>query len=360
MPVVDVNTVKEIVIDKELKELISESKKVYFENFDKHTKFGRCLFLSWYCSLGNCDFCYRTVEKKRIDQPSLAKRRKESIYTEALIAKKLNWDLEFLTGGYGIFPFDELVEISKVVSQIFQKKIWLNMGVMSRQQLEILKPYIEGFVASVETLEPKLHKRVAPGKPIAPFEHMLKTAKELGFKTGFTIILGLGEPKEDYSYVKDFIEKNNIDRLTYYALRPVKGTRYKQGPDPEYVAWWIANTRIDFPKLEITIGSAETRLPEISLMLDAGANMVTKLPGTRLFGTEGGLKFKEEVEKASRVFDSEFLYLPKIDWEEEVKNLDISDDRKEKLVLKLKEYETKRLLKKYKNFKSLVCEPCSS
>ena len=360
MPIEGINTVKHVQVDGELQKLIQKANRVYNQNFPKNTRFGRCLFLSWYCSLGNCDFCYRTVEKKRIEAPSLAKRRKESIYTEAIIAKKLNWDLEFLTGGYGILPFQDLLEISRVVSQIFGKKIWLNMGVMSKPQLEQLKPYVEGFVASVETLEPKLHKRVAPGKPIAPFEHMLRNAKEMGFKTGFTIILGLGEPKEDYKYVHDFIKKHDIDRLTYYALRPVKGTRYKQGPSPEYVAWWIAQTRIDFPKLEITIGSAETRLPELHLLLEAGANMITKLPATRLFGTEGGLKFKEEVEKAGRIFESEFLALPQIDWKKEVDRLDLTQDRKEKLLGKLLEYKEKRLLKKYKNFKSLVCEPCSS
>jgi biotin synthase-like enzyme len=360
MPVVDVNTVKEIVIDKELSLLIDKANKVYHENFSKHTKFGRCIFLSWYCSLGNCDFCYRSVEKKRIENPSMAKRRRESLYTEALIAKKLNWDLEFLTGGYGIFPFDELVEITKVMHQIFGEKIWHNMGVMSKTQLEILKPYVKGVVASIETLEPVLHKKVAPGKPLAPFERMITSAKELGMQTGMTIILGLGEPKEDYSYVYDFIKKHDLDRITYYALRPVKGTPYTKGPDPEYVAYWIAKTRIDFPKIEISVGSAETRLPEISLFLKAGANLITKLPSTRLFGTEGAVKFRDEVLSAGRIFDSEFLNLPVIDWEKEVSVLDISEDKKASLVLKLKEYETKRLLKKYKSFKSLVCEPCSS
>jgi len=298
----------------------------------------------------------------KIPDPQKAKRRKESLYTEALIAKKLDWKLEFLTGGYGIFPFPELVSISEVMHEIFEEKIWLNMGVMSKFQLEKLKPFVKGIVASIETLEPTLHYKVAPGKKLEPFSDMLKNAKELGFKTSMTIVLGLGEDESHYKYVYDYIKEHDLDRITYYALRPVKGTPYTNGPDPEYVAWWIAKTRVDFPKIEIAVGTSETRIPEINFLLRAGANIFTKLPSTRLFGTEGGVKIGEEVEKAGREFMSNFLSLPEnLNWKKEVETLKtIPEDSKERLVLKLEEYEVKRLNKKYMTFKSLVCEPCSN
>ena len=107
MPITGKNTVKEIHVNKELKQKIEVAKNKYKENFDGECWLGRCIFLSWYCSLGNCDFCFRSTQKHKIKFPANARRRKESIYAEAFIAKKLGWKLEFITGGYGIYDFSD-------------------------------------------------------------------------------------------------------------------------------------------------------------------------------------------------------------------------------------------------------------
>lgn len=370
MPIFGKNSVKSVELSKTQKELIAKAGSIYKDNFNGDCWLGRCIFLSWYCSLGNCDFCFRSTQKHKIKHPATARRTKESIYTEAFIAKTLNWKLEFITGGYGIYDFEDLVEISKTCSEIFKEKIWLNLGVLSSVQLAAFSPYIEGVVASVETLEPVLHKKVAPGKPLEPFGKMLENAKELGLKRSMTIVLGLGEPIKDYKYVKEWIEKYELDRITYYALRPVKDTPYLHGPSPESVAEWTARTRIDFPKIEIIVGTAETRLPEISTLLSAGCNAITKIPATKIFGTTGAEKIHEEIESAGRKFISELRNLPKgIDWKKEVYSVIKDEKLAEKVVNKIKDYEKNRLSKSYKDFDKIsnnkeenkeknICEPC--
>lgn len=366
MPITGKNSVKEVVIDEDLQELLPKAKLAYEKNFNGEAWLGRCIFLSWYCALGNCDFCFRSTQKHKIKHPATARRTYESIYTEAFIAKTLNWKLEFITGGYGIFDFEDIVKIAKTVSEIFGEKIWVNLGTLSKQQFEQLLPYTEGYVASVETLEPKLHKKVAPGKPMAAYDHSLKTATELGLRTSITIVLGLGEPLEDYEYVKEYIKKHKLSRITYYALRPVKGTPYENGPDPEFVAKWIAKTRMDFPEIEIIVGTAETRLPEISVLLEAGANAITKIPATKIFGTTGAEEIHELVEKADRKFTSELRTLKETDWDKEVKKIIKDKTLAEKIIAKIKDYEQNRLNKAYKEFSKIShnkkqkenCEPC--
>ncbi|MCF7872085.1 radical SAM protein [Candidatus Woesearchaeota archaeon] len=362
MPIQGKNNVDEIIVTKDLQNLIDKANSCYKSNFNGDAWLGRCIFLSWYCALGNCDFCFRSTQKHKIKHPANARRTYESIYAEAFIAKFLNWKLEFITGGYGIFEFEDLVKIAKTVSDIFGEKIWVNLGTLSKQQFEQLIPYIEGYVASVETLEPKLHKKVAPGKPMMPYEHSLKVARELGLKTSITIVLGLGEPISDYKYVKEFIKKHELSRITYYALRPVKGTPYEHGPDPEFVAEWIAKTRIDFPEIEIVVGTAETRLNEISILLRAGANAITKIPATKIFGTTGAEDIHRLIGDADRKFISELRTFPIVDWDVEVSKIIKDEKLKSKVISKLKDYEVNRLNKSYKDFKVLKkqsCEPCN-
>ena len=186
----------------------------------------------------------------------------------------------------------------------------------------------------------------------------MSNAKELGLKRSMTIVLGLGETIKDYSYVQEWIKKYELSRITYYALRPVKGTPYEKGPDPEYVAEWIAQTRIDFPNIEIIVGSAETRIPEIHLLLEAGANAITKIPATKIFGTTGAKEIHDEVKKANREFTSELLTMKETDWEKELGRTTLNDDMKKKVVERIHDYEKNRLAKDYKEFKQIKKEYC--
>ena len=339
MPVLENNVVREVLLSDEQKELVERAEKVYLKSFGADAWFGRCVFLSWFCSKGTCDFCFRSTQKHKISFASDARRSMKSVFSEAIISKSCDWKLEFLTGGYDVYSFDEILRASKVCSEIFEEKIWVNLGVLKEKDLEALKPYVEGVVASLETVNKALHKRVCPDKDLRSYLDMLRVARSLGFKTGITLVLGLGETLKDYESAKKIIQDYDVDRVTLYALRPVKGTPYSNGPEPEDVVEWIARTRIDFPKVEIMAGTAVSRLPEISYFLRAGANGFTKLPATKIFGSQIAKSLRREVEGAGRVFRSNFEVVDSSSWKELVSSLSLSDDEKQALLSKLFDYK---------------------
>jgi biotin synthase-like enzyme len=319
-------------------DIIEKANNVYRENFEDSTFFGRCIFLSWYCDLGTCKFCFRSTIKHKIAHSRNAKRSMASILTDAVIGKNLGWPIEFVTGGYRIFPFDEIVEIVKHVSKIYGEKIWVNLGAMTEEELLKLKPHVEGVCASIETIEPQLHKQVCPDKPVEPYSEMMETAGKLGFKKAITIVIGLGEKKEDFEILKEYIEKNKLDRITFYALKPVQGTEFTKSPEAEYYAWWIAKTRTAFPKLKIMAGLTPRKVDYVSLILKAGANGITKFPALKQFNSEKAQLVENLAKKERKKFFGSLTKMPNIDWDEEVDKLDLNSERKEKVKRKIKQY----------------------
>lgn len=353
MPIEGRNNVTKIIISSELDVLLKKAEAIHEKSFGKNAWLGRCIFLSWYCGIGTCTFCFRSTQKHKIKFPEKGRRTKESIYTEALIANAQGWKLEFLTGGHDMYPDDEILEISKVVSEIFREKIWLNLGALKEEELRKFLPYLEGIVASIETVNPEIHKKVCPDKPMEPYLDMLKAAGKLGLKKSITLVLGLGETISDYDILKRMIKEYSLDRITVYSLRPVKETPFDYGPNPEYVAEWIARIRIDFPNIEIIAGSSETRISELSVLLRAGANALTKLPATKIFGTTGAREIHDQVRIAGREFSSNLTKLNNINWKEELEKTSLSGEMKNKVFSKINEYEKNRLSKSYKGFELL-------
>ncbi len=307
----------------------------------KTTYFGRCIFLSWYCEKGSCKFCFRSTIKHHIKHAKNAKRSLASILTDAIIGKNLGWKIEFLTGGYGIFDFNEIVKIAKHVSEIYNENIWVNLGALKKEEMEKLKPYVEGICASIETIEPKLHDSICPEKPIKPYSDMLKLAKELGFKTSITIVVGLGEKKEDFKLLADYIKRYKLDGITFYALKPVKDTPYTKSPSPEYYAWWIKQTRESFPNIKIMAGLTPKKVDYTKLILEAGADAITKFPAIKQFNSEKARLIEKMAGQAGRKFEGSLTQLPDVNWDKEVENLDIDDKLKEDVKYKLKQYLAK-------------------
>ncbi len=279
-----------------------------------------------------------STQKNKIKNPSLAKRRPESILAEAMISKACGWKIEFLSGGYESYALDELVDLTKKIYEITNQKQWLNIGAIKKEELEKFKPYLEGVCGAVECINPEIHDFVCPSKPVSEILKMFKACDELKLKKAITIIIGLGETEKDIPLLIDFIRKNKISRVTFYALNPHKETIFKKGPDKEHYAKWIKAIRKEFPKIKIIAGSWVNRLNEISILLKAGADAITKFPAMKLFNSKFARKIEKQAKLANRKFVGSLTKLPKMDWEKEVEKLKFDKELKEKIKIKLKQY----------------------
>lgn len=283
----------------------------------KKTHFERAVFLSWYCSKGDCKFCYMSTQKHLIKEPRKARRSIESIIAEVFLCKALGWKIEFLSGGVGSYTKQELLSLLKLVNGVYEGSIWLNIGALSRADLELFRPYIKGVCGAVECINPAIQKKVCPSKPIHEIESMFRACEELKLKKAMTLILGIGESEKDIGLLMQFVKKNKIDKITFYRLKPQKGTLFeKQKPIPkEYYAKWVRKTREEFPKIRITVGSWLTHLDEIHLLLKSGADAVTKFPSIKLFGTRYAKQVEQEAKKAGMVFSGTLTRLPAISYD---------------------------------------------
>ena len=304
--------------------------------------FSRCIFLSWYCELGTCTFCFRSTTKHKIRHAETAKRTVESVLCEAIVGKQLGLHHEFLTGGYGIFEFDEIVKIAGYVSEIYGEKLWVNLGVLGKKQMEKLMPYVEGVYASCETVNEQVQKDVCPGKPILPYSKMLKNALDIGMKTAMTIVIGLGETKDDFEALATFIKEHKLTRITFYALKPVKGTPFIESPSEEYYAWWIKETKQTFPDLKVIAGLTPKNPGYVKFILEAGVDEITKFPAIKKFNSDGSKLIEKQIQDAGFSYDFSLTKLPDVDWDEEVDKL--SYPEKDALKKKLKQYVDKMKL----------------
>jgi len=284
------------------------------------TYFERAIFISWYCSKRDCAFCYLSSRKNIKQDPIKDRRSLSSILAEAIICKACGWKVEFISGGCDTYTDKELLTIIKNIYKIIKQKQWLNLGILTEKQLKLFKPYTEGICGTVECITPKLRDKLCPSKPLKEIEDMFKIADKLKLKKTITIIIGLGETLNDFKYLKAFIKKHKLDKITFYRLKPQKGTIFenKKGPETNYYLEWIKRTRKEFPTIKIVAGSWLTHLNEIHLLLKAGADNITKFPSIRKFNTKYAKTIEEESKKANRKFIGTLTKVPKIN----TKNLD--------------------------------------
>jgi len=280
----------------------------------KTTQFERAIFISWYCSKRNCKFCYLSSRKNIKQDPIKDRRSIESILAEAIICKACGWKVEFISGGCDTYTDKELLNIIKSIYKITKQKQWLNLGILNEKQMKLFKPYTEGICGTVECITPKLRDKICPSKPLKEIEDMFRLADKLKLKKTITIILGLGETLNDFKYLKAFIKrlnpkdsnglgnsknsqsKHNLDRITFYRLKPQKNTFFekKKPITSKYYTEWIKLTRKEFPDIRIVVGSWLTHLDEIHLLLAAGADTITKFPSIRKFNTKYAKQLKKK------------------------------------------------------------------
>lgn len=306
-------------------------KKVYFE---------RAIFLSWYCGKGDCKFCYMSTQKNKIKNPKLARRTRESILAEVLLCKLFNWKIEFLSGGYESYGFDELVSLVKDIYEVYGEKLWLNMGVLNESELTQLKPYLIGVCGAVECINPRLRSEICPSKPLGEIESMFRLCDKLSLKKSATLILGLGEAIDDFRRLRKFVEKHNVDQITFYRLKPQRGTVFEKATPitKEYYADWVNLTRLSIPDMKIIIGSWLSHLDEISLLLNSGAEAITKFPSVREFNSKYAKQIKQQVKKAGMKFSSNLTRKPSFNLKSEIARLPFSVDLKTKINAKLMQY----------------------
>jgi biotin synthase-like enzyme len=321
---------------KEVPGLIAKAESIYRDNFPAVSRFERAIFFSWGCSIGDCTFCYMSTQPEG-KKPTETKRSKESILAEFVLAKHLGWDIGFFTGGIGVFNSEEIESLLQDINLILGEKIWLSVGPISKSLLEKYKPYIKGVVGSTETINSELHDKVCPSKPLAPYEKMFEWAKELDLERAMTFIVGMGEQASDLDLLKKFIDKYKINKIHIYGLIPREGTIFQHAsiPTTEEQAWWIANLRIAFPRLDIQCGIWEDRVDRISVLLQAGSNTVSKFKATKLFGTTIAKEIEHQVELSDRTFEGTLTKLPDIDWNEIIDSINLDKNTKEGIKQKL-------------------------
>ena len=287
-------------------DLLPESNEITLKRHGSSITLERAVFLSWWCDKGDCTFCYMSSQKSRIKEPEKARRHVNSILAEAELTKRLGWNIEFLSGGYGSFTTPEIQNIAENIYDITGKSVWLNIGITS--ELEAYGKEIAGVTGAVEVANPELHNKICPSKSLDDIGHMLELAGDMGFKKAVTIILGLGETPGDLEYLWEMIEDLGINRVIFYSLNPHKDTAYENSPQPAslYYAGVVAATRIRFPELEIITGTWTDNLANIGPLILAGANGLTKFPLFKMFGTGYGRRVEEEVRWAGRNLEGTF------------------------------------------------------
>ena len=287
-------------MDSNIFDLIKKANEITLKNHGDLVTLERAVFLSWWCDKGDCAFCYMSTQKNKIKDPTKARRNVSNIYAEAEMCKRLDWNIEFLSGGYESFTTSEIKEIASTIKDITGDGVWLNTGITD--DLGEFGSEIKGITGAVEVANPTIHNNVCPSKSLDDISHMLDTAGDLGFKKAITIILGLGETLEDVEYVIDYIKEHEIDRVIFYSLNPHKETIYANESQPAslYYAQVVARVRLEFPNIEIICGTWIDNLANIGILILSGANGITKFPLFKMFGTKYGKRVEEEVKWSGR------------------------------------------------------------
>ena len=287
-------------MDSNIFDLSKKANETTLKNHGKLITLERAVFLSWWCDKGDCAFCYMSTQKDKIKDPKKARRNINNIYAEAEMCKRLDWNIEFLSGGYESFTTQEIKDIATTIKEITGDGVWLNTGITD--ELNEYGHEIKGITGAVEVANPKIHENVCPSKKLEDISNMLDVAGDLGFKKAITIILGLGETLNDVEYIIDYIRDHKIDRIIFYSLNPHKETIYANSSQPAslYYAQVVAQVRLAFPDIEIICGTWIDNLANIGILILSGANGITKFPLFKMFGTKYGKRVEEEVKWAGR------------------------------------------------------------
>ena len=279
-----------------------------FELTEKHfdsINIERAIFLSYHCDLGDCKFCYMSTIKT---SPKKGLRSLESLFAEAFLVKMANWKVEFLSSGYGVYDPKKIAGIVKGVACITGEPVWLNTGILEKEDLSFFANELKGITASIETFTEDLFQKLCPSKSWNKMMDFLDNASELGYKKSITIILGVGEKREDLGNLFDILKDYKIDRVTFYSLNPHKGTIFEDSVPPAslYYLDIVSETRLMFPKLEIVTGIWSDRINLVGPLLLAGSNGITKFSWQKFYGSKLGKSLTSEIKEFEKISKRRF------------------------------------------------------
>ena len=300
--------------------LLAEAETTFTSHWPAETTYNRQLFFDWHCQ-DQCHVCYLSLQKSE-QIPIKAKRSVASILAEAHIVRQLRWT-PTLVGDIRTHTIKDLREMCRRVCSITEGGLWINAGPISRNDIDIIRPFIEGVIAPIETVNRDAYKEICPKKSITPLLTMLS---ETTTKRGISLILGAGESLSNLDLLFDFIRNNEIDRVVFNT--PMRSTGYTTLPSSFYIARWIAETRINFPKVEIIVAVNPSRPVETSLFLKSGANQLTGFPAISMFNTEAARIIEQESITARRTMKSTLTDMSKVS---KMASLNIDNEIKEKI-----------------------------
>lgn len=302
----------------ETQQLVKRAEQIYLQNFPATTCFERAIFFSWWCGINDCGFCYMSALPKDKVSKEESIRHEASILAETWLCRKLGWEFGFFSGGINAFTVDKVTDMLKKINIVYGEKVWINIGAVPKPVLEKYAPYIKGVVGSVETVNEEVHKKACPSKPSLPYYKMFENAHAMGLQNSMTFIVGLGETRADFPKLVETIEKYHISKIHFYGLVPHEGTIYAnaQPPTANEQAWWIAQTRIAFPTIDIQCGIWSDRTNRISVLLRAGANSISKFQAIKLFASAPAKEIEKQAALAKRKFLGSLTILPCLDLDE--------------------------------------------
>lgn len=326
----------------ELEVLIKKASQIFAQHHPLKVRFERSVFINWTCGIADCKYCYLSTKPKK-DMKSL--RSQASILAELLLCKLMGWHVGYLTGGLRVESTEYMVGLLDNATKVLGYKPMMNFGPYNRSEILSFKPHISGIGAAIESFDPDLHSFICPSKPLKLLQKMLEICRDEEIPTFITIILGMGERKNDVFEVIKYVKEYNIAKVQLCFLKPQVNTIFSDvpAPDPYYMAWWTAQLRIACPQIQIKIALVKERMADFALMLRAGANSFSRSLIFREFGSSYAKEIVAACSEAGRELEGEFLDAPKLNIAQAVADLDLPYELKAQILIKAEQYYKKLL-----------------
>jgi biotin synthase-like enzyme len=335
------NNATHIVHQQELLTLIKKANTVYNENFDDTVWFERSIFTNWTCAIADCSYCYLSTKPKHTPGSTpTAIRSKESIVAEAIICKHMGWRVGYITGGLRVESVNQLIELTTLLKKVTGKKVMMNYGPFALSEIKKLQISVSGMGCAIESFDEELHSFICPSKPLRTLLLFLQHLQNENMEKLITIILGLGERKDDVFRVIKNIKQYKITTIQLCFLKPQENTPFATVPPPnmKYMAWWIAQIRVECPTIKIKVALVHERIDDFSLLLEAGANCFSRFMVFKDFASDFAKTLETECLKANRTLQGNFLQLPKIDIATDITTYAFEKDFERKVEKKIEEY----------------------